>query len=128
MLKRLDAPDKVNGKAIFGIDVKVDGMLTAVVAHPPVIGGKVKSFDASKAKQVSGVVDVVQIPTGVAVIADNFWAAIQGKKALVVDWDLGENVSVNSSTQFDEFKKLAEQGGKEVEKRQVMWLLLYAGC
>jgi isoquinoline 1-oxidoreductase subunit beta len=115
-VKRLDAPDKVNGKAVFGIDAKVEGMKFAVVAHPPVMGGKVKSFDASKAKLISGVVDVVQIPTGLAVIADNTWAAIQGKKALVVDWDLGENVSVNSASQFDEFRKFADQGGKEVKK------------
>lgn len=115
-VKRLDSPDKVNGKAVFGIDVKVDGMKIAVVAHPPVMGGTVKSFDASKAKAIKGVVDVVQIPTGVAVIADNTWAAIQGKKALVIDWDPGANASVNSSTQFDEFRKFADQGGKEVVK------------
>jgi isoquinoline 1-oxidoreductase subunit beta len=115
-VKRLDAPDKVNGKAIFGMDVKVKGMKIAVVAHPPVMGGTVKSFDASKAKQVAGVVDVVQIPTGVAVIADNTWAALQGRKALVVNWDLGENVAVNSATQLDDFKKLAAQEGKQVTK------------
>lgn len=115
-VKRLDSPDKVNGKAVFGIDVKVDGMKIATVLHPPVMGGTVKSFDASKAKAIKGVVDVVQIPTGVAVIADNTWAAIQGKKALVVDWDLGGNVSVNSATQFDEFRKFADGGGKEVKK------------
>jgi len=115
-MKRLDAPVKVNGKAVFGIDIKVEGMKIAVVAHPPVMGGKVKSFDATAAKQVKGVVDVVQIPTGVAVIADNTWAAIQGRKALKVDWELGENVKVNSSTQYDEFKKMAANPGKEVVK------------
>ena len=115
-MKRLDAPVKVNGKAVYGIDVKVEGMKIAVVAHSPVMGGKVKSFDASKTKQIDGVVDVVQIPTGVAVIADNTWAAIQGRKALIVDWDSSEGVTVNSSTQFDEFKKLAEKEGKQVAK------------
>ena len=115
-MKRLDAPAKVNGKAVYGIDVKVAGMKFAVVAHPPVMGGKVKSFDASKTKQVSGVVDVVEIPTGVAVIADNTWAAMQGKKLLTVDWDAGENATVNSSTQMDDFKKLADNPGNEVTK------------
>ncbi len=115
-MKRLDAPVKVNGKAVYGIDVKVEGMKIAVVAHPPVMGGKVKSFDATKAKQITGVVDVVQIPTGIAVIADNTWAAIQGRKALQVVWEPGENGSVNSATQFDEFKKLAEKEGKQVAK------------
>ena len=115
-IKRLDAPAKVNGKALFGIDVRFEGLLTAVVAHPPVFGGRVKSFDDSKAKQVKGVVQVVQIPTGVAVIAENFWAALQGKTALTVEWDLGENVSVDSITQLAEFKKLADTDGKVVVK------------
>ena len=113
-MKRLDAPVKVNGKATFGIDVQFEGLLIAVVAHPPVFGGKVKSFDDSKAKVIKGVVQVVEIPTGVAVIADNFWAAQQGKKALAVQWDLGNNVSVDSIAQLAEFKNLADSEGKSV--------------
>jgi isoquinoline 1-oxidoreductase beta subunit len=116
-IKRLDAPDKVNGKAKFGIDVQMKDMLTAVVAHPPVMGGKVKAFDATKAKLVKGVVQIVQVPTGVAVIADNFWSALQGKKALEVEWDLGENVSVDSGTQFDLFRKIADGESKEAAKK-----------
>lgn len=115
-IKRLDAPDKVNGKAVFGIDVKVDGMKIAVVAHPPVMKGTVKSFDASKAKAIKGVVDVVQIPTGIAVIADNYWAASQGKNALVVEWNAGENGSVDSAKQLEEFKRLADTKGTEKAK------------
>lgn len=115
-MKRLDAPVKVNGKAVFGIDVKVEGMKIAVVAHAPAMGGKVKSFDATAAKKIAGVVDVVQIPTGVAVIADNTWAAIQGKKALMIQWDLSTAVTLNSVEQVDAFKKLAEKDGKEVAK------------
>ncbi|MES1218541.1 MAG: xanthine dehydrogenase family protein molybdopterin-binding subunit [Bacteroidota bacterium] len=115
-MKRLDAPEKVNGKALFGIDVHFKGLLTAVVAHPPVFRGKVKSFDASKAKQVKGVVQVVEIPTGVAVIAENFWAAQQGKLALKIEWDLGENVNVDSIKQLEDFKKLADTDGKPVAK------------
>ncbi len=74
-MKRLDTPEKINGKAIFGIDVRIPGMLTAVVVHPPVFGGKVKSFNAEKAKAVPGVKAVVQIESGVAVVADSFWSA-----------------------------------------------------
>ena len=74
-MKRLDTPEKVNGTAIFGIDVRFAGMLTALVARPPVFGGKVKSFNAEKAKAIPGVKDVVQVDSGVAVIADDFWSA-----------------------------------------------------
>ncbi|MDP4262218.1 MAG: xanthine dehydrogenase family protein molybdopterin-binding subunit [Bacteroidota bacterium] len=115
-IKRLDAPAKVNGKALFGIDVQFEGLLTAVVAHPPVFGGKVKSFDDSKTKLVKGVVQVVKIPNGIAVIAQNFWTALQGKKALQVEWDPGENINVDSITQLANFKKLADTDGKSVAK------------
>ncbi|NJM34051.1 MAG: xanthine dehydrogenase family protein molybdopterin-binding subunit, partial [Rhodomicrobium sp.] len=87
VLPRKDSPDKARGKAIFTIDMKLPGMLTAVVARPPRFGGKVKSFDAAAAKQVPGVVDVVQIPTGVAVLGNGFWAAKSGRDALTVEWD-----------------------------------------
>jgi isoquinoline 1-oxidoreductase beta subunit len=73
--KRLDTPDKVDGRAEFGIDVRRPGMLFAVVARCPVFGGKVASFDATKAKAVSGVKTVVQISSGVAVVADNTWTS-----------------------------------------------------
>jgi isoquinoline 1-oxidoreductase beta subunit len=109
--KRLDASSKTNGKAIFGIDVQFPGMLTAVVAHAPVFGGKVKSFDATKAKAVPGVRQVVQIPTGVAVIADHFWAASQGRKVLQVVWDNGPGANLNTKTQVAAYKKLAATNG-----------------
>ena len=115
-MKRLDAPDKVNGKAKYGMDVQMEGLLTAVVAHPPVLKGKVKSFDATKTKLIKGVVQVVEIPTGVAIIAENYWAALMGKKALKVEWDLGENVHVDSTTQLEQFKKLADNEGKQAAK------------
>src|SRR5207245_9229084 len=73
-LPRLDIPEKVNGKAIFGMDVKRPGMLIARVVKCPVFGGKVESFNADKAKAVSGARNVVQISSGVAVVADNYWA------------------------------------------------------
>jgi isoquinoline 1-oxidoreductase subunit beta len=115
-LKRLDAPDKVNGKAIYGMDVQMEGLLIAVVAHSPVMGGTVKSFDASKAKQIKGVADVVQVPNGVAVLANNYWVAMQAKKALSIQWDAGANATLNTATQIEDYKKAAGTAGKEVVK------------
>ncbi|MBZ5578492.1 MAG: xanthine dehydrogenase family protein molybdopterin-binding subunit [Acidobacteriia bacterium] len=88
-LKRLDTPLKVNGTAVFGIDAKVPGMQFAVIAKCPVFGGKVASFDATKAKAVPGVKQVVPVSSGVAVVADNTWNAMEGRKALQIQWDEG---------------------------------------
>src|SRR5689334_7090838 len=97
-VKRLDTPAKVDGSAQFGIDVKVPGMLVAVVARCPTIGGKVASFDATKAKAVPGVKDVVQISSGVAVVGDGYWNAKKGRDALDVQWDDGPNAGVSSAS------------------------------
>src|SRR5438105_8225792 len=97
-VKRLDTPAKVDGSAQFGIDVKRPGMLVAVVARCPAIGGKVASFDATKTKAVPGVKDVVQISSGVAVVADGYWNAKKGRDALDVKWDDGPNAQVTSAT------------------------------
>ena len=96
--KRLDTPDKVNGSAQYGIDVRQSGMVYAVVSRCPVFGGKVASFDATKAKAVPGVKDVIQISDGVAVIADNTWTAMEGRRALDVKWDEGPNAIVSSES------------------------------
>ena len=111
--KRLDTPEKVTGRAAFGIDTRFDGLLTAVVARSPVFGGTVKSFKADKAKAVPGVRKVVQVPSGVAVVADNFWAAKTGRDALEVDWDLGPNATLDSAAQREEFRKLASTPGAQ---------------
>jgi isoquinoline 1-oxidoreductase beta subunit len=87
--KRLDTPAKVNGTAEFGIDVKLPGMVYASLAQCPVIGGKVKSFDAGKAKTMPGVLAVVEIPDGVAVVADSFWRAKTARDTVSVIWDEG---------------------------------------
>ncbi|HEY8920148.1 MAG TPA: molybdopterin cofactor-binding domain-containing protein, partial [Chitinophaga sp.] len=119
-VKRLDSPAKVNGTAQFGMDMRFPGLLTAVVAHPPVYGSKVRSFDASRARTVPGVRKVVQIPTGVAVIADNFWAAKKGRAALKVEWENGPNEKIDSVAQLAEFKKLAgTRGDTAAEKGNV---------
>jgi isoquinoline 1-oxidoreductase beta subunit len=86
-LPRLDARAKSTGKQQFAIDVMLPGMMTAVVRRPPRFGGKVTSFDATRAKAVPGVVDVVQIPRGVAVVGRDMWSAKQGREALAVTWD-----------------------------------------
>lgn len=109
--KRLDGPEKINGTAIFGQDIQFDGLMTAMVARSPVFGGTVKTFDATAAKQIKGVRQVVQVPTGVAVIADNYWAAKTGRDALKVDWNLGENASLDSKALLAEYKKLAATTG-----------------
>jgi isoquinoline 1-oxidoreductase beta subunit len=109
--KRLDTPEKITGRGKFGMDVQLPGMLTAVVARSPVFGGKVKSFDAGKAKAVPGVRAVVQIPTGVAVVADHFWAAKLGRDALQVDWDLGPNAKLDSAAQLEEYRRMAGTKG-----------------
>jgi isoquinoline 1-oxidoreductase beta subunit len=109
--KRLDTPEKITGRAQFGMDVQFPGLLTAVVARPPVFGGKVKSLDASKAKAVPGVRAVVQVPSGVAVVADHFWAAKLGRDALKIEWDLGPNASLDSASLREEFRKLSSTPG-----------------
>lgn len=114
--KRLDSPEKINGKAIFGQDIHFDGLMTALVARSPVFGGSVKSFDASATKQIKGVRQVVSVPTGVAVIADNYWAAKTGRDALKIDWDLGPNASLDSKKLFEEYRKTAATPGLTATK------------
>jgi isoquinoline 1-oxidoreductase beta subunit len=108
--KRLDTPYKVNGKGVFGIDVKVPGMLVAQVVRSPVVGGKVKSFDATKAKRVPGVRFVAQIPSGIAVVGDHYWAARQGRDALDITWDEGPNANLSSADITAAFQKIVDQG------------------
>ncbi|WP_306600390.1 xanthine dehydrogenase family protein molybdopterin-binding subunit [Geothrix sp. 21YS21S-2] len=110
--RRLDGPEKVNGRAIFGMDVQFPGLLTALVARPPVFGAKVRSFDAARAKAVPGVRAVLQVPSGVAVVAEDFWAAERGRDALAVAWDLGPNAGLDTGSLFQEFRRLAATPGK----------------
>src|SRR5438309_9689218 len=86
-VKRLDTSEKINGKAVFGIDVKMPGMLAAVVARPPIFGATMKSFDDSRARSMPGVRKIAAVPSGVAVIADSFWQAKMARESLHIDWD-----------------------------------------
>jgi len=114
--KRLDTPNKVNGRAEFGIDVKQPAMLYAVVARCPVFGGKVASFDATKAKAVPGVKNVVEISRGIAVVADNTWAAMQGRRALEIQWDEGPNANASSESISKLFADQMAKSGAEARK------------
>ncbi len=113
---RTDSRAKSTGTATFTQDVKLPGMLTAVVARPQRFGGKPKSFDAAKAKAVKGVVDVVAIPQGVAVLANDFWSAKKGRDALTVDWDETEAFKLGSSEIMAEYKRLAATPGLSARK------------
>jgi isoquinoline 1-oxidoreductase beta subunit len=109
---RLDIPSKVDGTAGFGIDVKRPDMLIARVVRCPVFGGKVQSFNDQKAKAVAGVKHVVKISTGVAVVADSYWAASKGVQALEVQWDEGPLAKLSSAEIMRQYATLAQQPGK----------------
>ena len=115
-LKKLDTPDKVLGKAVFGMDVRREGMLYAVMEQCPVFGGKAVSFDASKAKTVPGVKNVVMTSRGVAVIADSTWSAMQGRKLLSVQWDEGAGANVSSASIRQMFVQRASEKGAAARK------------
>ncbi|MBU3656443.1 MAG: xanthine dehydrogenase family protein molybdopterin-binding subunit [Rhodocyclaceae bacterium] len=102
-----DTAGKVTGKQVYGIDLKLPGMLVATINECPVFGGKVKSFDATQAMQVKGVKKVVSVGgTAVAVIADTFWHAKTGMEKVMIDWDYGPNVNVTSTS----IKEVLEEG------------------
>ncbi len=120
-IPRADIPAKVNGVAKFGIDVRVPGMLFAVIARCPTFGGKVAKFDDAKAKAVPGVKQIFEIPPvgpgaftagGVAVVADSTWAAMQGRDALKIEWDNGPNINESTKSIREQFVALTEKPGK----------------
>ncbi|GAA0549615.1 xanthine dehydrogenase family protein molybdopterin-binding subunit [Chitinophaga japonensis] len=115
--KRLDTPEKINGKAQFGIDIHFPGLLTALVAHPPVFGGKAESFDASQALAIPGVRDVVQVPSGIAVLGDHFWAAKLGRDALKIEWDRETDAGMDSAAQLEAYRTLSKTKGMSVQQQ-----------
>ncbi len=115
-IKRLDTSIKLNGKAIFGLDVNLPGMLTAVVARPPIFGAKMKSFDDSRARSMPGVRKIVQVPSGIAVIADTFWQAKVARDALRIDWDEGAMQSFSTTEMMQQFRERAKSPGVSVRK------------
>jgi len=115
-VKRLDTPEKTNGKAIFGLDVNLPGMLVALIERPPVFGGKVQSFKPDKAKAVPGVKEVVQVPSGIAVVATGFWPASIGREALEIVWDEGPNANLSTDGMREQYASLARTSGKVSRK------------
>jgi isoquinoline 1-oxidoreductase subunit beta len=118
--KRTDGPAIVHGRAIYGFDVRVPGTLVAIMERCPYLGGKIESFDASKTLAVPGVHHVVPIrsgiSTGVAVVADNTWAALKGKESLSVKWDAGQHSDFDSDTFIESMKAKSPQEGYAVRR------------
>ena len=110
-VRRLDSPEKVTGKARFGMDVRFPGLRTALVARAPVFGGRVRSYDAAKARAVPGVEQVVQVPSGVAVVARDFWSASAGRDVLQIEWDLGPGAEIDSEKLTASYRALARTPG-----------------
>src|ERR1700722_1240242 len=106
---RVDAAAKSDGTAQFTIDVAMPGMLVALLKRPPLFGATVKSFDAAAAAAVPGVVKVVQVPGGIAVVATGFWAAKQGREALKIEWDDSKAEKRGSAALMEEYRRLADQ-------------------
>jgi len=110
-LHRVDSVDKTTGKAVYAMDIRRPGMMRAVVARSPKFGGTVKSFDATAAKAVKGVIEVVQIPSGVAVVAKDTWTALKARQVLKIEWDFSAAETRSSDAIWAEYKALAEQPG-----------------
>jgi len=113
---RLDVVAKVNGTAQFTLDVALPNMLVALLRRPPLFGATVKSVDATAANAIPGVVKVIQVPRGIAVVAKNFWAAKQGRDALKVDWDDTYAEKRSSAALMDEYRQLADQPAASARK------------
>lgn len=114
---RIDSNAKTDGSAIYSLDIRRPGMVTAVVAHPPSFGASVRSFDPAEARKVAGVVDVVQIPTGVAVLARDTWAAMRGREALKVTWDESRAEKRSTDAIMVEYKQIARRKGLTAASR-----------
>jgi isoquinoline 1-oxidoreductase beta subunit len=119
-VKRLDSPAKCNGSQKFGLDLDLPGMKIALVAHPPVFGGRVKSFADGEARRIEGVREVFEIPlvhgSGVAVVADRFWTAKQARDRLQIDWDLSGVEHADSAQLFTKYKELSRTPGNVAVK------------
>jgi isoquinoline 1-oxidoreductase beta subunit len=113
---RVDSASKCDGTAVYTVDVKLPGLLVAVIAWPPAFGAKLVSFDATAAKAVQGVTDVVEVPEGVAVVASNTWAAMQGRRALNVTWDESASKGFDSEALLARYRTMAARPGAPFTK------------
>jgi isoquinoline 1-oxidoreductase beta subunit len=114
---RLDSDMKTTGQPIFALDHKQPGMLTAILQRAPRFGATVKSFDATDAKAIKGVVDVVQVPQGVAVLAMDTWSAMKGRKALKIEWDNSKAEMRSSDQIYSDYSKLAATAGTPAKRK-----------
>ena len=117
-LKRYDSQPKTNGTQQFTIDVKLPGMLTAVMIHPPMFGAKLKSFDSSKAKGVKGFVEAVATPRGVGVVAENMWAAIKAREVITATWDEAEAEKRGSAEIMALYRDLAAKEPEAIARTE----------
>ena len=115
-LPRLDAAEKVTGRARFGVDAEPPGVLTALVARCPVFGGTLRRFDAAAARAVPGVRSVVRIDSGVAVVADGYWAAHRGRDALELEWDEGPLAALDDAAVSARLEALSREAGRLVQQ------------
>ena len=116
-VRRVDLEEKTNGTAQFTQDFTLPGMLIAVVAHPPRFGGALISYDSTEAKAVAGVLDVFDVPTGVAVVANTFWAAHKARELLSIDWDETNAFTMSSQDIVESFKSIADTTGAIARER-----------
>ncbi len=119
-LKRLDTPDKVNGKAVYGIDAMLPDMKFATLKACPVFGGKVAKVDDSAARKIPGVQKIVVLDDLVAVVGDHMWAAKKGLDALVIDWDEGPNARVSSKRHLGGSARRQRKGWRGREIREAI--------
>jgi isoquinoline 1-oxidoreductase subunit beta len=115
-VKRLDSPEKVNGAAVFGLDVRVPGMVYAAIATCPVFGGRLAKFDDTHARKIPDVQRIVSFDNGVAVIGAHTWAARRGLQALEIQWDEGTGADVSTDTIIAELVKASQRGGAVARK------------
>lgn len=115
-VKRLDTPEKITGRAQFGLDVSLPGMLTVLVARSPVFGGRVRRFDATEARKMAGVQGVYQVPTGVAIAATGFWPAKTARELLEIEWDEGPGAALSSAKLREQYLELAKTPGLTARK------------
>ncbi len=110
--KRKDTPSKVDGTCVYGIDVRLPGMLYAALAQPPVLGGSVKTFNGEKALAMPGVVAVVPTSSGIAVVADSWWRARKARDAVTIEWDGGPNAALNDAKISQTLRKASADAGR----------------
>jgi isoquinoline 1-oxidoreductase beta subunit len=114
---RVDVPSKVNGSAKFGLDVRVPGMAVATIVRPLVSGSRAETFDAAAAKAIPGVIDVLALPTGIAVLAKDTWTALSGRRALKVTWSESPNTAFSSAVIRERFTQLFAESGNVATNR-----------